>query len=107
MSSEYETTERRSGKNNKLIASAEVEIKNKLGFHARPCALFVQLASQYKDCDVRVTKDSVTVDGKSIMGLIMLAAPKGSRLRIEVEGERCRELLEGLVGLFEKKFDEE
>ena len=59
----------------------EVEILNKLGLHARPCAKFVKLANTFR-CEVWVAKDTDTVNGKSIMGLMMLAAGIGSRLMI-------------------------
>ena len=61
--------------------SKEVEIINKLGLHARPCAKFVKLANTFR-ADVWVGKDADTVNGKSIMGLMMLAAGAGSRLLI-------------------------
>lgn len=91
------------------VRSATVEITNTLGFHARPCALFVQTASQFKNCDIRVIKDDVAVDGKSIMGLMMLAAAQGSLLTIEVEGNNheCEEVLTRLVELIKNKFSEE
>ena len=88
---------------------ASVEITNSLGFHARPCALFVQTASQHKKCDVRVIRDSVVVDGKSIMGLMMLAAAQGTQVTIEVEGdeEDCALALDALVHLIHDKFGED
>lgn len=88
---------------------ATIEITNSLGFHARPCALFVQTASQHKKCDVRVIKDSVIVDGKSIMGLMMLAAAQGTQITIEVEGDEndCDHALDALVQLIRDKFGEE
>ena len=91
------------------IKRATVKITNTLGFHARPCALFVQTASQHKKCNVRVIKDNIAVDGKSIMGLMMLAAAQGTTLTIEVEGEdnECETALARLVQLFENKFGEE
>lgn len=91
------------------VKSAIVEIENTYGLHARPCALFVQTASQFKNCDVRVIKDDVTVDGKSIMGLMMLAAPQGSKIKLEVEGKdsECEKALAALVELIKNKFNEE
>ncbi len=88
---------------------ATVEITNSLGFHARPCALFVQKASRHKKCDVRVIKDGVEVDGKSIMGLMMLAAGQGTIVTIEAEGDEddCEAVLNELVELIENKFGEE
>ncbi len=89
--------------------SATVEIKNSLGLHARPCAMFVQAASLHKKCDVHVIKDGVVVDGKSIMGLMMLAAAQGTIITIEVEGDsvECEKALSSLVELINNKFGEE
>lgn len=63
-----------------------VIIKNRLGLHARPAALFVQLANKFKS-DVIVRKENQEVNGKSIMGVMMLAAAKGSEIEIETNGE--------------------
>ncbi len=61
-------------------------LANKHGLHARPAAEFVKLAGRF-DCDVKLTKDDLTVDGKSIMGVMMLAAERGSRLLIVTSGD--------------------
>lgn len=90
-----------------------VEIKNKLGLHARPAALFVQLTNQYKQTKVKVKvlrateEESEEVDGKSIMGLMMLAAEIGARLAIKVIGEKEEEVLVKIEQLIESKFGEE
>ena len=81
-------------------------IKNKLGLHARPAALFVETASKY-DADVTISKDGVEVNGKSIMGVLMLAAEKGSEITLKTEGKDEKELYQALVNLLEAKFDEE
>jgi phosphocarrier protein HPr len=81
-------------------------IKNKLGLHARPAALMVQTASKFKS-KVKIVKDSHEVDGKSIMGLMTLAACAGSGLRIIVEGEDEKEALNSLGNLIESGFGEE
>jgi phosphocarrier protein len=83
------------------------EIKNRLGLHARPAAMFVQLCSKYKS-KVKVMKEDQEVDGKSIMGLLTLAAGCGNRIRVITNGEDEEELLNELEDLIErKKFDEE
>lgn len=84
----------------------EAEIINKLGLHARPCAKFVKLANTFR-CEVWVGKDSDTVNGKSIMGLMMLAAGSGSRLMITCEGADAVQALEAIEKLVLSKFDED
>ncbi len=84
----------------------EVEILNKLGLHARPCAKFVKLANTFR-CEVWVLKDDDTVNGKSIMGLMMLAAGIGSRLTITCEGTDAEQALEAIEKLLLSKFDED
>ncbi len=81
-------------------------IKNKLGLHARPAALFVETASKY-DADVTISKDGVEVNGKSIMGVLMLAAEKGSEVTIKTKGKDEKELYQALADLLEAKFGEE
>jgi phosphocarrier protein HPr len=85
----------------------DLVITNKLGIHARPAALFVKLAACFKS-DIFVEKDREKVNGKSIMGLLMLAAGPGSKLRLHAEGQDAREALAELEHLITKrKFDEE
>jgi len=84
----------------------ELTIINKLGVHARPAALFVKTANRY-ECEISVEKDGEKVNGKSIMGLMMLAAGPGSRLIIFCEGEDSLEALAELEALVKRKFDEE
>jgi len=88
------------------MITENIEIKNKLGLHARPAAMFVQVANKYQS-DVGVIKDGVEVNGKSVMGMMMLAAHQGSVLKITVNGPDEEKLLSELKNLFEKKFDEE
>lgn len=83
-----------------------VEIRNKLGLHARTAAVFVQLSSKYR-CDIHVEKDGLKVNGKSIMGLMMIAANEGSRIKIIAEGEDAQEASQQLKSLVENKFGEE
>ena len=89
---------------------AEVVIANSLGLHARPAALFVQLASRFNDCEIRVSRvesDEEPVDGKSIMGLMMLAAAQGTQLNIEASGPTSGEVVQLLSELVENRFGEE
>ena len=76
----------------------KVTIRNTLGLHARPAALFVQTATRFK-CDVYVERDDIRVSGKSIMGIMMLAAEQGSQITIETVGEDAGECLDVLTEL--------
>ena len=87
-------------------AARTVEIVNKRGLHARASAKFVKLASTY-DAEVRVSKDGQTVDARSIMGLMMLAAGPGCCIDIEAEGAQADEAVEALTALVTSKFDED
>jgi phosphocarrier protein len=86
------------------LAKAEVTISNELGLHARPAMTFVELANQYKS-DVRIQKDDQTVDGKSIMQVMMLAATQGTKLKITAEGEDAEEAISALQQLIESNFE--
>jgi len=83
-----------------------VKIKNKLGLHARAASVFVQLSNKFNS-KITVQKDGMEVDGKSIMGLLTLAAPKGSEILIIAEGPDEEKAIESLVKLIENKFGEE
>ena len=87
-------------------AKAVVGICNQRGLHARASAKFVKLASAY-EAEVRVTRDGTTVDARSIMGLMMLAAGIGSTIEISAEGDEAEAALEALCDLVSRKFDEE
>jgi len=78
-----------------------VQIKNQMGLHARPSAKFVKLASKYP-CNVELVKDGFSVNGKSILGVMSLAAEKGSMLTIQTDGEQETEALNELVNLLEQ-----
>jgi phosphocarrier protein HPr len=84
----------------------ELQVSNKLGIHARPAAMFVKIASSFK-CNIFVEKDGETVNGKSIMGLMMLAAGPGSKLKVHAEGPDAAEAIAKLEALLENKFGEE
>lgn len=81
-------------------------IKNLLGMHARAAAAFVKTANRFQ-ADVLISKDRQTVNGKSIMGVLMLAAAKGSQVVVRAEGEDAEEALLALTELIENKFGEE
>ncbi|PIU56018.1 MAG: HPr family phosphocarrier protein [Deltaproteobacteria bacterium CG07_land_8_20_14_0_80_38_7] len=81
-------------------------IKNQLGLHARAAASFVKIANRYSS-EIIVSKEKVKVNGKSIMGVLMLAAAKGSSINIEVIGDDASEALEALANLIDNKFGEE
>ena len=83
----------------------EVEIINKLGLHARASAKLTQLAGQHQ-CEVWLSRDGRRVNAKSIMGVMMLAAPKGSRVMIETSGADEEEAMNGIVRLIAEKFGE-
>ena len=84
----------------------ELLVLNKLGIHARPAALFVKTANRFA-CEVFVEKDGERVNGKSIMGLMMLAAGQGAKLTITATGRDAAAALDELEQLFLRKFDEE
>ena len=83
-----------------------VEIVNERGLHARASAKFVKLASTF-DAEVTVSRDGSTVDARSIMGLMMLAAGIGSTIEISAEGAEAAEAVAALCELVESRFDEE
>ena len=89
------------------MPAQEIEIINKLGLHARASAKFVGVAGEFKDCTIRVgrTPES-TVDGKSIMAMMMLAAGKGTKIYINTEGEDAQKALDALKALINRYFDE-
>src|ERR1041385_3264522 len=84
----------------------EMVVANKLGIHARPAAMFVKTANRF-DCEIFVEKDGETVNGKSIMGLMMLAAGPGSKLTLRAEGGDAPRALLELEALMKRKFDED
>lgn len=84
----------------------EIVIQNRNGLHARPAAMFVKISSRYRS-EVWVEKDGERVNGKSIMGLMMLAAGKGSTLNVIAEGSDAGKVIEEIENLVETKFGEE
>ena len=89
-----------------MTASRIVEIVNERGLHARASAKFVKLAAGY-EAEVTVSKDGQTVDARSIMGLMMLAAGPGAQIEITAEGAQAEAAVEALAALVANRFDEE
>lgn len=85
--------------------SGDFLIRNALGLHARAAALFVKIASRYNS-EITVRKDSLEVNGKSIMGVLMLAAARDSKIRVTAVGGDAREAFKELGHLIENKFGE-
>ncbi len=81
-------------------------VANKLGIHARPAALFVKTANRFR-CDIFVEKDGEKVNGKSIMGLMMLAAGPGSKVTVIADGQDAPAALAEIETLMQRKFDED
>lgn len=81
-------------------------IKNRLGLHARAAALLVKTANQFTS-EIVIEKDGIEVNGKSIMGILMLAAAKGSKITLKAEGKDAAEAIQSLGKLIESKFGEE
>ena len=90
----------------KQTAQRELVVTNKLGIHARPAVQFVKVANRFS-CNVFVTKDGEKINGKSIMGLMMLAAGPGSKLTLHVRGADAPQAIVELEALVKRKFDEE
>ena len=89
-----------------MSISKNTEIINKLGMHARAAAQFVQLASSFSS-HIEIEKDNRRVNGKSIMGVMMLAASKGSKITLYADGEDETESLDKLEELINNRFNEE
>ncbi|AOS43691.1 HPr-like protein Crh [Lacunisphaera limnophila] len=83
----------------------ELLVQNKMGIHARPAAMIVRVTNKFK-AEVHVEKDDEQVNGKSIMGLMMLAAARGSTVKFVATGPDAEQMLTDLEALFAKKFDE-
>jgi len=87
------------------LVEREIKIVNKLGLHARPSAQLVQTASRFKS-EVSITRDDLTINGKSIMGVMMLAAEKGVVLTFRTEGLDENELMDALEEVISSRFGE-
>lgn len=82
-----------------------VVIQNELGLHARAATKFVQTASKFP-CEVTVNKDGTEVNGKSIMGVLMLVASKGTMITLKAKGDRAQDAIDALAALINDKFGE-
>ncbi len=84
----------------------ELAIQNRLGLHARAAAKFVQTASRFRSA-VKIRKNGEEVDGKSILGILLLAASEGTRIIVAVEGDDEKEAFAAVEDLVARRFDEE
>ena len=89
-----------------MTVTATLNICNTRGLHARASAKFVKLASSFES-EIHVTRDGVTVDARSIMGLLMLGAGIGCSIDVSAEGPEAEEAMEALTDLVARKFDED
>ncbi|MFH1856231.1 MAG: HPr family phosphocarrier protein [Candidatus Omnitrophota bacterium] len=85
-----------------MLVEKNIIISNKEGLHARPAALFVQIANKYSS-EISITKDDETVNGKSIMGILMLAAGEGSKITIKINGDDAEQAILELEKLLLEK----
>lgn len=86
----------------------EVELRNRLGLHARPSTMIASLASNFKsEIFIERLSDGMRANAKSVFGVMMLAAPRGTVLKIEAEGEDAEEAVRAIVELIERGFDED
>lgn len=83
-----------------------VRIQNRLGLHARPAAEFVKLAGRF-DSEIRVRREDTEVNGKSIMGVLMLAAEQGTEITIQADGDDARDAVSALSDLVKRGFEED
>jgi phosphocarrier protein HPr len=87
------------------VAEKTIKIQNELGLHARAATKLVQLASKYP-CELTITKDGHEVNGKSIMGVLMLVASKGTSVTLRARGEKAQEAITAIAALIDDKFGE-
>lgn len=87
------------------VVERSIKIQNELGLHARAATKLVQLASKYP-CELTITKDGHEVNGKSIMGVLMLVASKGTTITLRCRGEKAQEAIDALAALIDDKFGE-
>jgi phosphocarrier protein len=93
-------------KNSDSVVSKDVVVQNQLGLHARPASMFVKTATKFAS-EITVEKEGESVNGKSIMGLMMLAAAHGTTLTVTAEGSDADEALNDLEQLINRNFEEE
>lgn len=87
------------------MVERDIEIKNKLGLHARAAAKLVHVAARFKS-DIKIRKGDEEVDGKSILGILLLAAGRGSVIKLRADGPDERDALDAIENLIDAKFDE-
>jgi len=87
------------------VAEKTLLIQNELGLHARAATKLVQLATKFP-CEITVTKDGHEVNGKSIMGVLMLVASKGTTVTLKAKGDRAKEAVDAIAALIDDKFGE-
>jgi phosphocarrier protein len=87
-------------------AEHTIQIQNELGLHARAGTKFVQTGAKFPACDITVSKGTTEVNGKSILSLLTLMAPKGTTITIRAKGDRAAEAVAALVALINDKFGE-
>ena len=87
------------------MVERDIEIKNKLGLHARAAAKLVHVAARFK-ADIKIRKGDEEVDGKSILGILLLAAGRGSVIKLRADGSDERDALDAIENLIDAKFDE-
>lgn len=87
------------------MITRDIEIKNKLGLHARAAAKLVHTAARYRS-DIKIRKGEEEVDGKSILGILLLAAGRGSTITVRADGTDERDALDAVEKLIDAKFDE-
>jgi len=87
------------------LVERDIEIKNKLGLHARAAAKLVHVAARFKS-DIKVRKGDEEVDGKSILGILLLAAGRGTMIKLKADGPDERDALDAIEKLIDAKFDE-
>jgi phosphocarrier protein HPr len=87
------------------LIEREIEIKNKLGLHARAAAKLVHTSARFKS-EIKIRKGDEEVDGKSILGILLLAAGRGTTIRVTADGPDEREALDAIEALIQAKFDE-
>lgn len=88
---------------NKIVK--KLEIKNKLGLHARAAALLVQTVNKFT-AQVNLSKDGATTDGRSIMGVLTLAAAQGSKIQVEADGDDAEKAVKAIEKLIDARFNE-
>lgn len=99
-------SEQQENKDQSELHTFILEVSNKMGVHARPAAMIVRITSRYEG-DIWVTKDDERINAKSIMGIMMLAAAKGTELKFETNSRRAEDFEKEMTELFTAKFQDE